>query len=414
MRVLLCSVSYPPFLDGRSIFTAKLAEGMAGRGHQVVVLTPSKLGFPHQEWRLGVQLIRTPGLHLRLFNKEIWLPLTIYSFLRQTFRQFQPDIVHIQDPSPLGQAVIHEARRLGIPILITHHPGSEITAPYLHDINPYLKRLTEKAVWKYFIAHLNTADQVAVPSKYSAELVKDHGVQVPVQTIHCGVQLEVFRPRRNHECTARKQYGLDPEKVLFLYVGRVDVEKNLEVMLHAMAEVQRTDVQFAIAGRGFREAAMRHLASELKLGRKVRFLGSVDHAALPNLLNCADVFVMSGSAESFSIATLEAMACGKPILAARGGALPELVLHGWNGCLFQPTSADDAAHWIEVMAESAERRAEMGANSLHKAQNYSINHVLQNYEDAYLRCIANSQSIAVTSSQLIEPVVMPVTSRRVK
>lgn len=414
MRVLLCSVSYPPFLDGRSIFTAKLAEGMAARGHQVVVLTPSKLGFPHQEWRLGVQLIRTPGLHVRLFNKEIWLPLTIYSFMRQAFRQIQPDIVHIQDPSPLGQVVIHEAQRLGIPILITHHPGSEITAPYLHDVNPYLKRLTEKAVWKYFIAHLNTADQVAVPSKYSAELVKDHGVQVPVQTIHCGVQLEVFRPRKGYDCTVRKNYGLDPEKTLFLYVGRVDVEKNLEVMLHAMAKVQRTDVQFAIAGRGFRETALRKLAAELKLGRKVRFLGAVEHAALPSLLNCADVFVMPGSAESFSIATLEAMACAKPILAARGGALPELVSHGWNGYLFQSTSPDDAARWIEAMADSGDLRTQMGANSYHKSQNYSINHVLQNYEDAYVRCIAIREAEALRPGHLIEPVVMPVTSRKFK
>ncbi len=414
MRVLLCSVSYLPFLDGRSIFTAKLAEGMAARGHQVVVLTPSKLGFPHQEWRLGVQLIRTPGLHLRLFNKEIWLPLTIYSFLRQTFRQIQPDIVHIQDPSPLGQAVMHEAQRLGIPIMITHHPGSEITAPYLHDVNPYLKRLTEKAVWKYFIAHLNQADQVVVPSRYSAHLVKDHGTQAPVQTIHCGVQLEVFRPHHDQDCMVRKNYGLDPEKTLFLYVGRVDVEKNLEVMLHAMAKVQRTDVQFAIAGRGFREAALRRLASELKLGRRVRFLGAVEHAALPNLLNCADVFVMSGSAESFSIATLEAMACGKPILAAHGGALPELVSHGWNGCLFQPTSPEDAARWIEAMAESPERLAEMGKNSMRKAQNYSINHVLQNYEDAYLRCIGKREVEVLRPGRLVEPVVMPVTSRRLK
>ena len=414
MRILLCSVSYPPFLDGRSIFTAKLAEGMAARGHQVVVLTPSKLGFPHQEWRLGVQLIRTPGLHVHLFNKEIWLPLTIYRFMRHTFQQIRPDIVHIQDPSPLGQVVIHEAQRRGIPILITHHPGSEITAPYLHDVNPYLKRLTEKAVWKYFIAHLNNADQVAVPSRYSAELVKEHGVQVPVQTIHCGVQLEVFRPRKDHECSVRKNYGLDPEKTLFLYVGRVDVEKNLEVMLHAMEKVQRTDVQFAIAGRGFREAALRKLAAELKLGGKVRFLGAVEHAALPNLLNCADVFVMPGSAESFSIATLEAMACAKPILAARGGALPELVSHGWNGYLFQPTAPDDAARWIEAMADSGELRAQMSANSYHKAQNYSINHVLQNYEDAYNRCIATREADALRPGPLVEPVVMPVTSRKFK
>jgi glycosyltransferase involved in cell wall biosynthesis len=363
---------------------------------------------------LGVQIIRTPGLHLSLYKKDVWLPLTIDSFLRQTFRQVRPEIVHIQDPSPLGQAVIHEAQRQAIPVIITHHPGSEIAAPYLHDVNPYLKRLTEKAVWKYFIAHLNQADQVAVPSRYSAGLVKDHGVQVPVQTIHCGVQLEVFRPRKDHDCSVRQRYGLDPEKTLFLYVGRVDVEKNLEVMLHAMAKVQRTDVQFAIAGRGFREAALRKLAVELKLGRRVRFLGAVEHAALPNLLNCADVFVMSGSAESFSIATLEAMACGKPILAARGGALPELVSHGWNGCLFHPTSPEDAAHWIEAMAEAPERLVEMGKNSLHKAQNYSINHVLQNYEDAYLRCIAKREAAALRVSPLVEPVVMPVTSRRLK
>jgi len=102
----------------------------------------------------------------------------------------------------------------------------------------------------------------------------------------------------------------------------------------------------------------------------VRFLGRVPREAIAPLLQAADIFVMPGDVESLSLATLEAMACGKPVIAARAMALPELVRHGLSGRLFQPGEAGDLAAQMQWMLEHPEAWAVMGAHGRQVARAY--------------------------------------------
>lgn len=139
---------------------------------------------------------------------------------------------------------------------------------------------------------------------------------------------------------------------------------------------------------------MRHLADHLGVNGQVQFLGQVDHTALPDLLNSADVFVMPGKAESFNIATLEAMACAKPVLAANAAALPELVTHGVNGYLFQPDRPEAAARAMESIAEQREQWPRMGKLSLKRAKRFSQPNVLLIHERVYRACLQPLQATA--------------------
>src|SRR5439155_23320461 len=110
-----------------------------------------------------------------------------------------------------------------------------------------------------------------------------------------------------------------------LYVGRLDRGKRIAVLIHAFHRLSREDLQLPIAGRGRHGRALRALAERLALGRRVVFTGFVPDEDLPGLLNSVDVFVMPSEAELQSIATLEAMATGRPVLAEVALALPELM-----------------------------------------------------------------------------------------
>jgi glycosyltransferase involved in cell wall biosynthesis/LmbE family N-acetylglucosaminyl deacetylase len=356
---------------------------MAGRGHEVVVLTPGEKKYACQESSNGIRLVRLPALYLGRIDQDLRVPMIPSHFAERVLDQFQPELVHVQDPSPLSQAVVCAARRRGLPAIISHHPGPEICAPYIKSENP-LSGLAKWITWKIVIAHLNRADLVTVPSRYSAEMLASHSLRTAMQVIPCGVRMDHFRPNPDLSREAvRQRYGLASEKTLFLYVGRIDVEKNLPTLLEAMARLSRSDVQLAIAGRGMQEASLRRLAGQLGLDNRVRFLGQVARSALPDLLCSADVFVMPGNAESFSIATLEAMACAKPILAADAAALPELVTHGRNGCLFRADQPDAAVHAIEGLASCRDQWAAMGMSSLARATHYSQLCVVQAYEQVY-------------------------------
>jgi glycosyltransferase involved in cell wall biosynthesis len=163
----------------------------------------------------------------------------------------------------------------------------------------------------------------------------------------------------------------------------VDREKRLDVMLRAMKLLKRDDVQLAVAGRGAATNEYQALAKHLELGPRVVFTGFIPNEDLHVLLNSVDVFTMPSEAELLSIASLEAMACGRPLLLANAVALPELVQHGVNGFLFEPGSPEDAARCMQELAEHPERWAAMGKASVLRAQEHGLDRTLARYEELY-------------------------------
>jgi 1,2-diacylglycerol 3-alpha-glucosyltransferase len=214
--------------------------------------------------------------------------------------------------------------------------------------------------------------------------LREQGLKVPLEAISCGVELERFTPdpgvdRRK----TRLHFGLDPDRILFLYVGRVDRDKNLDLLLQAVHLLDRQDVQVAIAGRGNHLHGLQQLGRELKLDYKLVFTGFVPDPELPSLLNSSDIFAMPSAAELQSISTLQAMSTGLPVWAANARALPELVRDGCNGCLFRPGDAADAASQMARLADNMEKWPQMGAASLAIAQSHSLLHTLERYEALY-------------------------------
>jgi glycosyltransferase involved in cell wall biosynthesis len=177
-----------------------------------------------------------------------------------------------------------------------------------------------------------------------------------------------------------------------MFVGRVDQEKRIDLLLQAMARLSRKDLQLAILGTGRYDEEIHQLASELGLDvdRHVVFTGRVSGEDLPRLLNAADLFAMPSEAELQSIATLEAMACGLPVLAANANALPELVASGVNGFLFKPGDIEDAARSIAQFADQPETWQGMGRASRAKVRRHSMTMTLQRYVELYRNLVQHA------------------------
>jgi glycosyltransferase involved in cell wall biosynthesis len=214
--------------------------------------------------------------------------------------------------------------------------------------------------------------------------LRQQQIRVPVQAISCGVDQTRFRPRPELDRIAlRQRYGLEVNKILFLYVGRVDREKGLDVLIQAIDTLQRDDIQLAIVGKGSGLNDLRNLTRSLSLEKRVVFLGYVPGHDLPCLLNSADIFAMPSQAELQSIATLEAMASGLPVLAANARALPELVNHEVNGYLFEGGNVLEAARGIATLAGNRAQWAAMGRASLLKVRPHSLPNTIQRYINLY-------------------------------
>lgn len=391
MRILIAGTTYYPSLNGQAIFTVNLAEGLARRGHEVTVAIPSNQIEPYRKERKGVQIEAMKSVSLKVWHQDAYISPFAGKAVRKIFETFQPDVVHIQDHYPLCRVVVQAARRYGVKIVGTNHFMPENLAAYSGPL-AHVKPLQRWVGWTWMMEVYNRVDVATAQSRNAADLIRKQGLRVPVYPVSCGIDLKRFYPDEAADRRAcRERYGLDPDRKVFLFVGRVDAEKKLDVLLRAMAHLERDDVQLAIAGRGEALKDLQTLAAELGLGDdKVHFTGFIPNEDLHLLLNSVDIFVMPSEAELLSLATLEAMASGRPVLVANAVALPELVTEGVNGYLFRPGDPLDAAKYMELLASQPERWAEMGQASLVRAQYHGLDNTLRQYEMLYERLLAGA------------------------
>lgn len=383
MRILMAGTTYAPAVNGQAVFMTHLAERMTASGHSVAVLAPSENGHQEDRVRNGVQIVRPSTLRLTHWHPDAAVPLVSGPVVENLFNRFRPQIVHIHDHYPLSWSVARTARSRGLPVLGTNHFMPENLAPYL-PLWKVGQPLYRAVLWRWMLQLYNGLDFVTVQSRTAGEILAGRGLRLPPRHISCGVDLaEFYVDDTVDQQAVRRRFGMPPTAHLLLYVGRVDEEKRLDVLLHALARSGRTDCHLAVGGRGAALTALQELAAELGLGKRVHFLGYVPDEEKRNLLNSADIFAMPSDAELLSIATLEAMACGRPILAARAQALPELVTDRENGRLFRPNNVDNAASVLADLISHPQRWPEMGGASRRRAESHSWPGVLASYTELY-------------------------------
>ena len=383
MRVLMAGQTYRPATNGAAVFTVHLAEGLARAGHSVLVLMPSDRGYAYSATFDGVHVRAVSALSLAPFYPDIYVTFLPGHDVGRALDEFQPDVVHIQDHYPLSRAVLKRARQRRLPVVGTNNflPGNMLPQMPLPACS---RPLLEQILWKTVLDVFNQVDVVTAATETSATILRQQGVRRPVQVISSGVDLARFRPDPDLDRAAvRRRYGLDPGRTLFLFVSRLDPEKRVDLLLRALYRLGRDDVQLAVAGRGRQLRELQALADSLGLGQRVVFTGFVPGCDLPGLLNSADIFVMPGEAELQSIATLEAMATGRPVLAANACALPELVHNGVNGYLFRAGDVGDATHCMARLLAERERWAAMGEASLAIARSHELSNTIRSYEALY-------------------------------
>jgi 1,2-diacylglycerol 3-alpha-glucosyltransferase len=383
VRILIEGTTYHPSLNGQAIFMVNLAEGLAARGHEVMVLYPDRREFSR---RLnGVQVEAMGSISLGAIHTESYWPVFFRRKVRRLFDSFRPEIVHVHDHYPLSVGVVHEAKWRGIKVLGTNHYSPASLEPYIPGASIF-KPVLDWILWEWMLRLFRRMDYVTAPSPAAVNLLRARGLHVPGTAISCGTDLKRFHPDPSIDRAAcRAQYGLDPRRTIFLYVGRVDQEKRIDVLLQAIQRTTHPDLQLGIAGSGAALNELTAVAEMLHLDNRVQFLGAVPNDELNRLLNSVDIFAMAGEAESLSIASLEAMACGLPVLLADAFALPELVTQGVNGYLFKSGDPGDAARYMELLASQPERWKEMGRASAESVKAHSLETTLERYEALYVQ-----------------------------
>lgn len=386
MRIILVTDTYTNYANGCGYFTYRLAQKLKERGHKVAIITPSRSIKNSIEDESGVARYGVSSLPAFFQEKFRFSPrFLIKRKIRQIVKNFEPDIIHLQNHYLIGREIANIAFESGIPIIGTNHFMPENLLFYLH-LPSKMEIFAKTFAWKHFSSLYKKLDFVTAPTKSAADILKKIGFTKEVLPISNGIDLEVFSPSKKNN-KIKIKYGIPLDKKIVLYVGRLDKDKELETVVRAIPFIKESGFHFVFVGIGKERLALEKLALELGVLKFITFTGFIPDDELPQIYSSADIFVMAGLVELQSIATMEAMASGLSVIAADALALPELAHHNENGFLFPSRDSKNLAMYLDTLLSNQSLRKKMGEKSLEIIKKHDIEMVVNSFEDIYIKAV---------------------------
>lgn len=338
MRVAIVSESFLPTVNGVTTSVCRVLDELKARGHDATVICPDA-GAPREYAGFAVHTV--PSIAYRQF------PLGMPSqHVQHVLADFAPDVLHAASPFLLGAQAIAAAGRLGVATV----------AVYQTDVAGYARRnglgLTTALAWRYVRWVHNGADLTLAPSTASADDLARAGI-VRVRRWGRGVDLVRYHPNnRRRADTAALRERLSPDgEVVVGYVGRIAPEKQVERLaaLRGLA-----GIRIAVVGDGPGEVAARKALKRMP----VAWLGRRGGADLGAAYAALDVFVHTGTEETFGQTVQEAHATGIPVVAPNAGGPVDLVEHGVDGLLVNDDR--ELRDAVEALVADGSLRRRMG------------------------------------------------------
>ncbi len=246
------------------------------------------------------------------------------------------------------------ARAFDLPHVVMFHTLGEVkNRARFGEEEPKLRIRHERTIARRATAIVTASDheRQLLELYYGADTGRMHSVP-------CGIDLELFQPR--DRARSRAEIGVDGDAPLILWVGRLEKLKGVEILVDAVAQLDRRDFTLMIVGGDERASELREelqaQAAALGISANVEFRSAVPHDSLPWYYSAADVCVVPSYYESFGLVAVEAMACGTPVVASRVGGLVSTVIDGVTGYLIPWRCPEPFAEKLEVLLGNPELR----------------------------------------------------------
>jgi len=387
MRVAFVTFEYPPFvIGGAGVYAAHVTGELAKLGHQVVVFTPGIDNIDSTEHppSANLQVWHVPVREAIPFRAlQFWINLP--GEIKKAERERKFDVIHIN-----GLSYWFLPRRLSAAphVLTVHHLVRDAAESTGLDFSSRIKDLSGEN--GFFIPQiekraLTSVDKIISVSNYTRDRILQT-YRIPsemVDVIYNGVDFDGCTFTQEDLDETWKQLGL-PDLPVILFVGRVDdPRKGLDILIRTFRKVlDEVDATLLVVGKGDQTAA-RSLAGPA-LDRIV-FTGFVNDVALRKCYALCDLHVCPSRLEGFGLTILEAFAAGKPVVATRVGAIPELVRDGQNGIIVSPDNVTAMAEAIVRILQDLKPYEQIGKdNAIYIGDTFCWAKTAENVERLYL------------------------------
>ncbi|PLA74340.1 glycosyltransferase family 1 protein [Hydrogenovibrio sp. SC-1] len=308
------------------------------------------------------------------FYQELDIVWPSRKAITQLLLQHQPDKVHISTPGPLGWIAKKEAEKLKIPVVGTYH--TDFPA-YILDLthSNWLKKQTDKIMAKFYrpFEHVFSRSDAYLPIMETDIQLKTN----QISTLRPGTNLERFNPK--HQSNAIwNQFNLSEKRLKVLYVGRINVEKNIPFLLKTWQALMQAhpmlEADLILVGEG----RFRKLANQSQ-DHHVHFLGPIQGQALSKLYASSDIFVFPSITDTLGQVIMEAQASGLGCIVSDIGGPQSLIKHNETGCILK---ANEQNVWQQTLYNVLTDQNILRlwqSNSRPHIENYDIAHSFQQF-----------------------------------
>ena len=372
LRVALFSGNYNYVRDGANQALNRLVEYLLRQGAHVRVYSP-KVANPAFECAgdlVGVPSMPIPG------RAEYRFPLALSADVKRDLEAFAPNVVHVASPDVAGHRAVTWARERGLPVLASVHTRFE-TYPRYYGL-AFLEPLAVAILHRFY----NRCDALVAPSDSMVDVLREQGMNADISVWSRGVDRDIFNPARR-DLAWRRSLGIGDDEVAVGFLGRLVMEKGLDVF---------SDTIKALTDRGLHHRVL--VIGEGPAGDWFReqvpgaiFAGFQHGADLGRAVAGMDLLLNPSVTETFGNVTLEAMACGLPIVAARATGSTSLVADGVTGRLVEPGDISGFADAVGAYITDPALRAAHGAAGDQASRAYSWDAINGTVAAAYLRLL---------------------------
>lgn len=381
MRIGFFTDTYTPQINGVVTSIKLFTDALERKGHEVYIFAPT----PRQPTDTA-RIVRIPSVPFA-FQPEMRVASIYSQHAYRLVRRANLDVIHSHDPFAIGLFSLAVAKRFRIPYVHTYHT---LYPEYVHYI--WETRFTRAMAQRLSREFCDQCDLVLAPSTKIEKALAQWGVTAPVELLPTGVDAGRFAKRDLAAAAAlRARFDIPESDRLLTFVGRIGREKNVDLLVEAMAHVTTRGARLLIVGNGpYRPDLERHIAA-LGVGDRVTFTGYLQRDDVAAAYAASDAFFFASTSETQGLVVAEAMASGLPVIAVEDLAVGDAVTDGVNGFLTAETP--------EALAEAADRvltdpslRAAMGAESIRRAEDLSIDLMAERLAALYAGVVESKPS----------------------
>ncbi|QQS16162.1 MAG: glycosyltransferase [Candidatus Moraniibacteriota bacterium] len=386
MKIAIFSDNFYPEMSGISDSIISLARELAARGHKIVFYVPrysrrdfavSKLPFRELDLGENIEIFRLFSLPYKAApTKQGRLVLPILSSYRH-IKRFDPDIIYTQLFFGAGLEALLLSKLLKKMIVGTNH------TPLLEFLKyaPVRWKRLENAGMKYVNWYYRHCVFVSAPCRALLSEMESFGFRSKSRVLSNPLELSDFSSSGSpdEKVALKKKFGLSEHALL--YTGRLAQEKNIDVVLRAMAIAKKSipDISCAITGHGSAEPSLRQLAKKLGIEESVHFLGYLECEEFSDVYRAADIFTVMSTAETQCLSMMHAFASGLPVIAADAYGLPEYVPKN-AGFIVAPGDTAGLAERMVYLFSYPEEMMRLGENGRNFVREFSASAVANEWE----------------------------------